>query len=122
MILGAFKLTSYSTVHLLHTHLGPPFGGGTPQVYVYSATDGSPLATCDPLSTNTDANTTFMNDVTVVGGTAYATDSFNNKLMVFDADEAINNGNCVVSEVDLPEAFKAKTDGRLARKWACGVC
>ena len=46
----------------------------------------------------------------MVGSTAYATDSFNNKLMTFDADEAINNGNCVVSEVELPEAYKAKNE------------
>ena len=98
---------SYS---LTHKPIGPSFGGGTPQVYVYSATDGTQLATCEPLSINTDFNTTFINDVTVVGSTAYATDSFNNKLMTFDADEAINNGNCVVSEVDLPEAYKAKNE------------
>mmetsp|Transcript_20604 Transcript_20604/g.37224 ORF Transcript_20604/g.37224 Transcript_20604/m.37224 type:complete len:420 (-) Transcript_20604:208-1467(-) len=83
---------------------GLPFGGGTPQVYVYNASDGSPLATCDPLSTNTEFGS-FMNDVTVIGSTAYATDSFNNKLMVFDADEAINNGKCVVSEITLPDVF-----------------
>ena len=99
--------------NITHNAIDPipvgPYLGGLPQIYVYSATDGTQLATCDPLSTNTDVGA-LMNDITVIGNKAYATDSFNNKLMVMDVDEAINNGNCVVSELDLPDVFKAETD------------
>jgi len=86
---------------------GPAYGDGTAELYAYNATSGELLASCAPVSTGSFGS--FVNDVTVVGSQAFATDSFNGKLMSMDADQAIA-GTCNVSEVDLPDNFNPESD------------
>lgn len=80
-------------------------GGGGPMgllmsaaVHVYDASTGDELASCQP----DYADAQFMNEVTIKDGMAYITDSGRSKLMVMDADAALQ-GNCQVSSIDLPE-------------------
>lgn len=81
---------------------GPSFGAGIPEIYVYDVATGESIAACAPLSIS-DLGA-FMNDVTVVDGVAYATDSVNGELMAFDVDKAVD-GICDVWAVDLPDNF-----------------
>jgi hypothetical protein len=78
---------------------GPNFGGGKPEVYVYSSKSGHLMATCAPLSTGTFGS--FLNDVTVIGDKAYITDSQNDSVMTLDIKAAMK-GKCKVSSIALP--------------------
>jgi len=82
-------------------------GGGTafglePMLHVFSGATGDLIASCSP-----EVPGGVINDVTVSGTTAYATDSFRNSLMVLDADAALS-GDCAVSSIPLPaELFQS---------------
>jgi hypothetical protein len=76
-----------------------PFIGVGASLYVYDAETGTEIAACTP-----DFAAVLLNDVTVLNGKAYLTDSFVNKIMVVDADAALN-GECIVESIDLPEFF-----------------
>ena len=81
---------------------GPvPFGFSQTAVYVYDANTGHDIATCIPLV----GDDGFMNDVAIVDGKAYITDSGTPNLMVLDVDSAVKKGTCHVSSIALPNEF-----------------
>jgi len=65
-------------------------------VHVFDAVTGEILINCVP-----DGGGVFFNDVTVIDGTAYATDSFQNRIMTLDVESA-KNGVCVLSSIETP--------------------
>jgi hypothetical protein len=80
---------------------GPNFGGGKPEVYIYSVA-GKLEATCAPSSLGSFGS--FMNDVTVIGDKAYITDSQNDSVMTLDIKAAMQ-GDCEVGSIALPAVF-----------------
>lgn len=78
-----------------------PFGFSEAAVYVYNASTGEDLATCFPLV----GDEGFMNDIAIVDGKAYITDSSTPNLMVLDVDKAVNEGVCDVSSIPLGDGF-----------------
>ena len=77
-------------------------------LHVFDAITGEEIVTCVPQDGGT-----FMNDVTVLDGTAYVTDSFSNRIMTVDM-ELVKNGVCDVSFVEtdasvfmIPEVLAA---------------
>jgi hypothetical protein len=87
---------------------GPNFGGGKPEVYVYSALSGKLKSTCAPSSTGSFGS--FLNDVTVIGDMAYITDSQNDSVMTLDVKAAMQ-GDCQVGSIVLPAVFDALDTG-----------
>jgi len=69
----------------------------TAAVNVFDAVSGELLAECVP-----EGGGIFMNDVTVINGLAYATDSFQNSVMVMELESA-KAGECIVSAIETPE-------------------
>lgn len=93
---------------------GQKFGDGKEvRMYVYSAKTGKRIASCKP-----KWKVGFINDLTVLGGIAYVTDSYQNRLMVVDAEMA-RNGRCKVSALTLPPDFDV--NGGAAEYAANGV-
>ncbi|CAB9520154.1 Superoxide dismutase [Seminavis robusta] len=84
---------------------GPNFGGGIPEVYVYDATTGDPIVTCEPISLNETDHGAFLNDIAVLGDVAYITDSFANTIMALNLTLVKQQGNCTVWELYLPDPF-----------------
>lgn len=81
---------------------GPtPLGFSQTAVYVYDATTGEDIATCVPLV----GDEGFMNDIAIVDGKAYITDTNTPNLMVMDIDLAVKEGVCDVSSIDISEGF-----------------
>lgn len=68
-------------------------------IYVYNISTGEEIVQCFP-----QGPTVFMNDVTIVDGKAYATDSLFNSIMVLDVAAALT-GECVVDAIELPDSF-----------------
>ena len=83
---------------------GPNFGNGQPQVYLYHVETGNSIVACSPPSVNETGHGVFINDVAVLDGTAYVTDSFSARIMAVDVLEAME-GNCNVTEIFLPNEF-----------------
>jgi hypothetical protein len=69
----------------------------TAALNVFDAVSGELLAECVP-----EVEGKFMNDVTVINGLAYATDSFQNSIMVLEL-ESVKAGTCVVDSIETPE-------------------
>ena len=90
-------------LHLLLGGAGQVLGLGEtfePVVYVYDAATGEEVAKCGAPS-----GAGFANDVVVVDGKAYSTDSLVNTILEIDVDAALN-GECDVRELALPvDAF-----------------
>lgn len=77
-------------------------------VYVYNATTGEEITHCGA------DFAIFCNDVTVVDGKAFATDSLVNTILEIDVAAAVNEGECATREIPIPadiflepEGFKA---------------
>ena len=83
---------------------GPSYGNGIPEVYLYNVSSGKSLAACSLPVVNETGNGAFVNDVAVLGGMAYVTNSFSPKLMAVHVACAIN-GVCLVEELVLPNNF-----------------
>lgn len=90
---------------------GPVYGLNStfePVVYVYNATTGEEVTKC----TSPFGEAGFVNDVTVVDGMVYATDSLVNTILAVDVEAALMNGTCQLEEIWTPpevsEGFKAK--------------
>ena len=83
---------------------GPSYGEGVPEVYVYNVATGETVVACAPLDVNETGHGAFINDLTIVHGMAYITNSFSQKLMVLDVADAIA-GNCTVTDLFLPITF-----------------
>ena len=76
----------------------------TAAINVFDAVSGELIVECLP-----EGNGTFLNDVTVINGTAYATDSFQNSIMVMDVEKA-KAGECDVSAIETPaDIFLSET-------------
>lgn len=76
---------------------GPLFPPLEAKLHVFDATTGELRASCAP-----EGLGVFINDVTVIDGTAYVTDSFVNSIMTVDVEAALN-GTCTTSSIALPE-------------------
>lgn len=81
---------------------GPGFPSTT--LSAYSAVDGAEVAVCVPPPEDFP-RASLLNDVTVLNGKVYVTESFRtNQLYVLDLAE-LSQGNCVSSTLDLGDAF-----------------
>ena len=85
-------------------------GGGTllgdtytASMYAFDAATGNLLATCNPDGAG------FVNDVTLIGDTAYVTDSLRSDLLVIDAP-GMRNGECNYYWIPLTDPFPPASD------------
>lgn len=90
----------YDDGYLFVCGSGPAFGANVTIVYVYDANSGEEVAAC----TSSDSPGQLWNDITILEGTGYITDSRLNLLYTLDVDAA-KNGECVVGTIDLPSEF-----------------
>lgn len=77
----------------------------TAALNVFDAVTGELLAECAP-----EVEGKFMNDVTVINGLAYATDSFQNHIMVLELESVKTSGSCVVDSIETPEEIFLSED------------
>ena len=66
-------------------------------LYFFDPITGEKLAACSP-----EHEAGLLNDVTVLDGKAYMTDTSNNYITVVDVAAAVNEGACNVSSIELP--------------------
>ena len=90
----------YDDGYLFVCGSGPAFGANVSIVYVYDAESGEEVAAC----TSTDNPGQLWNDIAILDGTGYITDSRLNLLYTLDVDAA-KNGECVIGSIDLPSEF-----------------
>jgi hypothetical protein len=91
-------------------HLLVAGGGLDPKLFVYNVETGTEVAACA-----TRNETSFLNDVAIVGNYAYVTDSFNSVIMVVDVASALLLGVCKVQFIELPaELFQRQDEEYLA--------
>lgn len=84
----------------------------TAGLLVFDAVNGELLAECLP-----EVEGKFINDVTVINGLAYATDSFQNSIMVLELESAAK-GECIVSAIETPaEIFLSDDIWSANGKW-----
>lgn len=81
--------------------MGP---NNTAALNVFDAVSGDLIVECLP-----EDEGGFLNDVTVINGLAYATDSFKNSIMVLELDSA-KEGECSVSAIETPEEIFLSED------------
>jgi hypothetical protein len=86
---------AYSRNTLFVAGLGPAFGVDA-AIHVYNAESGDQMVSCEP-----PFSTGQILDITIVGDTAYATDSFLNQLIAMNVDDAIH-GICNITSIFLP--------------------
>lgn len=67
-----------------------------PALFVFDAATGQQLAKCLPQD-----GAGFLNDVTVINGIAYVTDSLRNSIMTLDV-EAAKSGECISDFIETP--------------------
>jgi hypothetical protein len=79
----------------------PEFNETIPSLHVYDAASGELRASCS--RPDGDGPSVFINDVTAIDGTAYATDSFINSILTVDVEAALNVGDCETTSIELPE-------------------
>jgi hypothetical protein len=83
---------------------GPNLGNGQPEVYLYDAETGESVVVCAPPSWNETGQGAFVNDVAVLNGTAYVTNSFSSLILAVDVEQAMA-GTCSLPEIYLPTEF-----------------
>ena len=95
----------YDDGYLFVCGSGPAFGANESIVYVFDAENGEEVAAC----TSIDTPGQLWNDITILDGTGYITDSRLSVLYTLDV-EAAKDGECVVGTIDLPEQFFLSVD------------
>jgi hypothetical protein len=80
-------------------------GGFDPKLFVYQVENGTQVAACAP-----ESETSFLNDVAIVGNYAYVTNSINNTIMVVDVAKALL-GVCDVLSIETPAELFQSQDG-----------
>jgi hypothetical protein len=88
---------------------GPGVGVTAAALHVFDLASGDLIVSCAPAD---DHVASFLNDVTVLDGIAYLTDSEVNRIMTVDVAEALQ-GNCVVSSIETPDYFIALEPGHV---------
>jgi len=99
---------------------GDPFIANQTQplgLYFFDAITGDQLALCSP-----EGDVGFPNDVTVIDGKAYVTDSTVNSLMVVDVAAAVDNGECNVSSIELPVDIFTDTTNMVSKRTVSSMC
>lgn len=90
----------YDEGYLFVCGSGPAFGANQTIVYVYDEESGEEVAAC----TSVDQPGQLWNDIAIMDGTGYITDSRLNFLYTLDI-EAAKNGECEIGTIELPPQF-----------------